>query len=203
VNKFSLTAKRLNTFFRILNIGLSVAAVACLVGLGILAVGAIFNLAPEQVATGYDLIDLGFIEFRLAESVMPDEHLTQLNAGIVVALSFVCIIIGKLGVGCIRKILEPMEQGAPFHSTVSANLKKLALLSVILGVLTGAIEQLYCMLQVRSCNLAELLLSENILHVTFHYTFDLDFLIIGAVLLLLSYVFRYGEELQQLSDETL
>lgn len=203
MNKFSITAKRLNIFFRILNIGLSIAAVACLVGLGILAVGAIFNLAPEQVGTGYDLIDLGFIEFQVSESVMPDEQITQLNAGIVVALSFVCILIGKLGVSCIRKILEPMEQGAPFHSAVSVNLKKLALLSVILGASTNIIEQVYCALQVRSCNLAELLLSENILHVTFNYTFDLDFLIIGAVLLLLSYVFRYGEELQKLSDETL
>ena len=35
------------------------------------------------------------------------------------------------------------------------------------------------------------------------FSVDLTFLVYWAILLLLSYVFRYGEELQQLSDETL
>ena len=37
----------------------------------------------------------------------------------------------------------------------------------------------------------------------FNFEFDLTFLVLWAVLTLTSYVFRYGEELQQLSDETL
>ena len=48
-----------------------------------------------------------------------------------------------------------------------------------------------------------LLLSEKISHVEFMFVFDLSFLVVYGVLLLLSYIFRYGEELQQLSDETL
>jgi hypothetical protein len=32
---------------------------------------------------------------------------------------------------------------------------------------------------------------------------DISFLICSGILLLLSYIFRYGSELQQLSDETL
>ena len=48
-----------------------------------------------------------------------------------------------------------------------------------------------------------LLLSEKIVHVDGMFTLDLAFLVYWAILLLLSYVFRYGEELQQLSDETL
>jgi len=35
------------------------------------------------------------------------------------------------------------------------------------------------------------------------FKIDLSFLIYWAILMLLSYVFRYGEQLQQLSDETL
>lgn len=203
MNQFSSTAKKLDVFFKIVNIALTVAIVTCLVGLAILAGGALFNLAPEQIGTGYDLVDLGFIEFRLTENVMPDERLTQLNAGITIVLALICLIIGKPAIACIRRILAPMIQGAPFHSTVSTNLKKLALLSVILGAADSIAEQISRALQVHSCNLGELLVSENISHVTFNYSFDLDFLMIGAALLLLSYVFRYGEELQALSDETL
>jgi len=39
--------------------------------------------------------------------------------------------------------------------------------------------------------------------VTGMFKIDLSFLIYWAILMLLSYVFRYGEQLQQLSDETL
>ena len=39
--------------------------------------------------------------------------------------------------------------------------------------------------------------------VTVSYTFDISFVIVFFLLLLVSYIFRYGAELQQLSDETL
>ena len=39
--------------------------------------------------------------------------------------------------------------------------------------------------------------------VTVNYTFDLGFVIVFFVLLLMSYIFSYGAQLQQLSDETL
>ena len=52
-------------------------------------------------------------------------------------------------------------------------------------------------------DLPALLISEKIVHIGSMFSVDLTFLIYWAILLLLSYVFRYGEELQQLSDETL
>lgn len=52
-------------------------------------------------------------------------------------------------------------------------------------------------------DVASLLVSEKILHVTVNFNIDLSFIIVAAVLLLMSYVFRYGEELQLMSDETL
>ena len=52
-------------------------------------------------------------------------------------------------------------------------------------------------------DLPGLLLSEKIIHEGGMVQVDLTFLIYWAILMLLSYVFRYGEGLQQLSDETL
>ena len=52
-------------------------------------------------------------------------------------------------------------------------------------------------------DLPALLVSEKIAHVGGLFEVDLSFLIYWAILMLLSYVFRYGEQLQQLSDETL
>ena len=44
---------------------------------------------------------------------------------------------------------------------------------------------------------------KNILAVIPDYRLELGFLIVFFVFLLASYIFRYGAELQQLSDETL
>ena len=56
---------------------------------------------------------------------------------------------------------------------------------------------------VHAFDLPSLLISEKITHITVSPNYDPTFLIYSAILLLLSYVFRYGQELQQLSDETL
>jgi hypothetical protein len=48
-----------------------------------------------------------------------------------------------------------------------------------------------------------LLISDKITHVGVNISFDPSFLIIPAVFFLLAYVFKYGEQLQTLSDETL
>ena len=52
-------------------------------------------------------------------------------------------------------------------------------------------------------DLPGLLISDKITHISGMFNVDLTFVIYWAILLLLSYVFRYGEQLQQLSDETL
>jgi len=51
--------------------------------------------------------------------------------------------------------------------------------------------------------LETLLISEKITHVDINLGFDLGVLIVPAVFFLLAYIFKYGEQLQVLSDETL
>ena len=88
-------------------------------------------------------------------------------------------------------------------AVVSTNLKKLAKLSINLGILFNIIKLSEQIMTVFVYNLPGLLVSEKITRVTGMFSVDLTFLVYWAILLLLSYVFRYGEELQQLSDETL
>ena len=91
----------------------------------------------------------------------------------------------------------------PFDSIVSTNLKKLAKLSIVIGILVNIIILSEQIMTVFIYDLPGLLISEKITHVTGMFKIDLTFLIYWAILMLLSYVFRYGESLQQLSDETL
>lgn len=203
MEKMQLTAKKLDTFFRILQIFISIALVASLVGLAIIGAYFLFDLSSAIIGTGYGSVEIGFLELEIAESYPLSRDVIILGAAGELALGFLCLLTGRVCIQCVRNILAPMAAGTPFSSEVSKNLGALARQSLSLGIKLNLMELLGNILAVQAYDLTGLLLSENITHVTANYTFDLGFVVVAAVFWLLSFVFRYGEQLQQLSDETL
>lgn len=203
MNKLSSTAKKLDTFFKVLQTCLNIAAVAVLVGLGIIGAGFLFHLDPGMIGTGYQNIDVGILSLEIAESYAPDKNLVLILLAVEMAIAFVSILIARCCNSCIRDILKPMISGEPFHSSVSESLKKLAryglVLCVVLNLANIAVTAMYSF----GFDLPGLLINDKVSSITIHSTFDLTFLLVAAALYLLSYIFRYGEQLQQLSDETL
>lgn len=197
------TASILDKILNLASIAIKIVSVALLVGLGILVAAFLFELPPYFVGTGYNHADLGFVTFTIAENYLPDHHVVWCEVAMEMLLSLFCMVPAHFSVKAIRNILAPMKNGEPFHNTISTNLKKLANYSCALGIglnLQNIISNIFL---VKAYDLHLLLLSEKVSHVEFMFVFDLGFLVIYGVLLLLSYIFRYGEELQQLSDETL
>ena len=203
MNNLTTTAKKLDAFFRILYIAVEILLVGALVGLAIIAATFLFKLNPDMVGTGYENIDVGFLELEIAPDYAPSKQLVLVEVAIQLGMSFLCALFGRISIQRIREMLQPMTQGEPFHSIVSQNLKKLSSLSIVLGIGLNLLQLVDQIMLVFTLDLPGLLLSEKIAHVTFNFSFDLTFLAIFALLRLLSYIFRYGEELQQLSDETL
>lgn len=196
-------AKRLDIFFCVLQIACTVAAVAALVALILTGACFLFGLDPEQIGTGYNALDIGFLELELAPGFAPDPHSVLKIASVDLAAGFIAALLGRLAMKRIRGLLAPMKMGMPFHESVADNLKQLALLSLIIGVVLNATKLVNYLLTNHYYHLTELLTGEGILQVHIHQDLDLTFLVISGILLLLSYVFRYGQSLQQLSDETL
>jgi len=196
------TAKALRGLFKVLSVILKIAMVVCMVGLVIIAAGLLFDLDPGMIGEGYENISLGVLEFSLADGYAPAPQtvLSQLAVEIVGALvvAFVC---GK-AIACVLEILDPMTEGKPFTNVISANLKKLSVYIIVMGVGVNLI-QLAETVMSSGHLLRPLLEGGAFTKVTIQYGFDLSFLVTASVLFLLSYIFRYGEELQQLSDETL
>lgn len=197
------TASVLDTILHILSIAISIGAVCCVVGLGIIAVGAIFDLPPQMIGTGFENADIGFMTVSVAPDQMPAFSVILGKIAAEIALSLLCLLVGKKMVTCFREILSPMKTGAPFHISVSGNLKKLAVYVCILGVVANVQDIVSNVLTVHAYDLANVMVNDQITHITIKNVFDLSFLFVAGILLLLSYVFRYGEELQKLSDETL
>ena len=203
MNNLSNTARKLDKVFEIAHIVLGALAIASIVGVALIAVAYIFKLDPQMIGTGYASFDVGFLELEVAEKYSPDKWLKLLQAAITLAAGCRLFYDGRKGVGYIREILQPMKEEKPFDRIVSTNLRKLARLSINLGILWNVIILAEQIMVIFVHNLPALLLSEKITHVGGMFNVDLTFLIYWAIFMLLSYVFSYGEGLQQLSDETL
>lgn len=203
MNNLSNTAKKLDKVLSIAHIVLGALAIACVTGVALIAIAYILKLEPSMVGTGYDKFEIGFLELTVAEAYAPDKWLVLLQTAITLLVTCRLMYDGRRGVSYIREILQPMTEEKPFASIVSTNLKKLAKLSIHLGILVNVLMLFQQIMSIFVYDFPGLLLSEKITHIGGMFTVDLSFLIYWAGLLLLSYVFRYGEELQQLSDETL
>lgn len=203
MKKLTNTAKKLDTFFKIMQAVLSALAIAAAVCTGLILIGWLFDFDPNVLATGYETLDIGFLELEIAGAHAPSQWIVLLQAGIILALCSVCCVLGHCEIKCIRAILHPMTEGQPFSSAISVNLKKLAVLSIFTGIAINCVDLAEQIILAVAYDLPGLLISEKITHIGINYTFDLTFLVYSAVLLLLSYVFSYGTQLQELSDETL
>lgn len=197
------TAKKLDTFFKVLQTCLNIAAIAVLAGLGVIAAGFLFQLDPDMLGRGYRSIDVGILSLEIAEGYAPDKNLVLVLTAVELVLAFVCLLIARRCNSCVRDILKPMISGEPFHRSVSESLKKLARCSLILWAVLNLANIAVTGMYAFGFDLPGLLISEKITHISIESTFDLSFLLVAAVLYLLSYIFRYGEQLQKLSDETL
>ena len=203
MNNLSTTAKKLDKVFEIAGVVLFAVAIACIVLFALIVLAYVLKWDPSMIGTGYENFNIGFLELTVAQAYAPDKWLVLLQAAITLAASFRLCYDGRRGTGYIRQILKPMMEERPFDGIVSTNLKKLARLSINLGVLANIIILSEQIMTVFVYNLPGLLVSEKITHVGGMFKIDLSFLIYWAILTLLSYVFSYGEGLQQLSDETL
>ena len=203
MNNLSNTAKKLDKVLEIAHIVLGALAIACIVGVALIAVAYILKMDPNMIGTGYEKFDIGVLELTVSDTYAPDKWLVLLQAAITLLVSCRLMYGSRKGVGYIREILLPMKEEKPFDSVVSTNLKKLARLSINLGILYNIIILSEQIMTVFVYDLPGLLISEKITHVGGMFHVDLTFVVCWASLLLLSYVFHYGEQLQQLSDETL
>jgi len=197
------TASILDKFLKILSICIKISAVAMVVGLCVIGISFLFDLPPQVVGTDYNQAHLGFVSFTVAEGVVPDHRILWGNTAMELFLTLLCLIPAHFIAKTLRSILAPMKDGEPFREGISKKLNYLARYTCSLGIALNLQNIISNILTTKAFDLPNLLHSDAITHVTFNFVFDLSFLVVAGILLLLSYVFQYGEQLQQLSDETL
>ena len=194
------TAKRLDKILKVVQIVNIVGGVLVIFGFLILNIAYLVN--SENVNTA-DIIKFSTGEFSL-------ELATGAEMGIDLAYGWVnCVWIVALlailwiGFRYVRKIMVPMMEGNPFDRSISDYLKKLSFLTLVYGIIGNMGAAMITSMKMNHYQLERLVDGKNILAIIPDYRLEIGFLIVFFVFLLASYIFRYGAELQQLSDETL
>jgi len=202
LTKLSSTAKKLDTFFKVLQkiVSISMIVLFCV----LTALTVVHFVVPDAViGTDLNTLDLGPVTIELAEQYTPSNGGILAYVWIYSIPAAICAAAVWFGLRHIRKVLAPMAEGSPFHPDTALHLKKLAYLSLVLGVVQNVGAFLETHTALRTFGLDRLTDSGVIRSLTVNYTLEMGFLVAFFLLLLMSYLFSYGAELQKLSDETL
>ena len=116
--------------------------------------------------------------------------------------SFVQTPVFCYGIYLLRKILAPIAQHRPFSGT-SSLMRQLGWTSIAMAAIRNLFDYGLVCLYETGMSVSRLFEGSAITEVHFCYEPDLTYILLAVVVFILSAVFRHGEELQQLSDETL
>lgn len=194
--------KKVSSAANVLYILARIASVCIVVGACIVLAASVllFAFSNDSMIEFDGSLDLGLLTFELADfdaSMIKSMFLCEMLPAIVL------LGYGWLVLRVIRQILAPMKDGLPFDGSISAKMKALCWLTIGGGVCSQLAGMAAGILMYKAYDFSTLFLNEHITHVNMNLEFDLGFVVLALIWYLLSCIFRYGEELQKQSDETL
>ena len=206
MNSISRTAKLLDRICGILYWVLLVGMVLCFFAVVLLAIPILGGTELFKDNQSYSL-SLGSLRLLLAPGVMagitaPGYEKNLLWTAIFALGSMPVYFVMLLTV---RDVLQPFIRKEPFHGMVAKDLKRLSILLLLNTVLNWIAAGLADHMTRTYLDIETLFPnSSQVISVNLASTaIELTPLLFAAALYLLSKVFLYGQELQQLSDETL
>ena len=197
-NKMTRVAKNLDIFA---NVGGKVTAGAGFVCVAVAVLTLIFG--GEMFSSGAITLDLDFVKLHLKNDTFVNEQFLKLYVvAATLGGSIICFLVSYI-CKLVRRILAPMKDGRPFEAGISENLKKIGLAVLVGGFLSEATGIGARLLLTKAYSIGALFSTVAIGKIEFVYTMNFDFVLLACVIFFLSYVFAYGQKLQQESDETL
>jgi len=158
------------------------------------------SISPEVFISGISLDNLYF--YSESGGITVSRHALRNMSLISLLVYFGQVPLMCWGLQILRRILRPMTHHRPFSGTGKL-LAKLGWVSLAVFAIENLTDYAMQYIMENQYRFADFFLGGHITKVTYEFQPDTTFLLIAAVVFLLSGVFRYGEELQQLSDETL
>ena len=148
-------------------------------------------------------LDFEFIRLHLAQEYQTITPMFRVYTAAILAMGAVYAAALMILSRMIRAILAPMKEGRPFESSVCASLKKIAYWVFAVGGISQVMQMISSALMMRAYPIDAVFSSSAVTQIEYSFSIDLSFLLAGFVVLFLSWVFAYGQTLQQEADETL
>lgn len=178
--------------------GTCLISVALLIGLSLFYA---FNKDVYNMLFGSIRIDYLQLTFNDDSALSKDKMSIWLPLIFLITAIFVFIIYKA--VQTIESICTITMNHTPFDVRVSNHMKNLAKYILVGGIVFNILEVCRIMQFKQTINFDLLFNTKYVTQINFDIRLHLSFLVFVALIYLLSYIFRYGQELQQLSDETL
>ena len=180
-----------NVFFWLTIVATCVLVVASVVLL-------ILNIPPETLEIGIITFDLNTDAVNFNNFKLKFLMITQMLSAIVSCV-FSVFICKKL-----KDILRPIKNGEPFMDSAGKNVRKLGNIMLIFGI-ASAIAQIVSTiaLEIFMGDYGYIFANDYILSCSIINKYDISWVIGALFMYLLGFIFDYGKQLQELSDETL
>lgn len=200
MEKLMKTSKTVDNILMIAYKLMQVAGIILLVSIGICIVAQFVDKLPMAELTSVSVSD---VELTFKEPMLIDSSKAVIEMVVTLVVALLVIGITCYMIKLLRKVLAPMIVGQPFDGTVSKNIKKLGIAVIVNGLAIDIAESVMSSMAFYMYDIAELILSDNVSKIMVNSEISLDSILVGVMVIMLSYVFRYGEQLQQQADETL
>ena len=197
-NKMLKTASVLDKITKILGGIARVCGFVCLVFVVLVLV-----LGEAVFVPSSNVLELGFVEFQLStdyQSISPAVKTYTVISLLIASVScFIFYFIMKY----LRAVLSSVKEGRPFEKAVCDSFRKLGILSLAGGLVYELSSWGQQLMLLNAYPMDEIFASPAITGMQINFIMDPGFILISLVFFLLSWIFAYGNELQQQSDETL
>ena len=148
-------------------------------------------------------LDLDFVKLYLSEEYKQVTGWVQVYMVLTLLVGSVVCFAVWYGIKYLRMILAPMKMGRPFEEENPGCLRKIAWITLGVGAVTQIAGIIEHVLLTKIYPLEQILTSEAIEKIEVMNVVDFTFVFIFGMLMLLSYIFAYGQTLQKEADETL
>jgi len=203
MNKMINTAKFINAFVKVIQILAIIAIILC-------AILCITSLISPSTITNFLTNSVTRLNFGSMSLELNDKGIALLNDNInqLIILSIIpsIIMMIMINIGCIyaKKIISPIKNGeTPFYQGNHQNIFKLGWTLLIGGLLQELCMQISFNSMINIMGIENFFNTNLISNITMNQSYSLSPVLVSVVVFLLGYIFKYGEQLQKESDETL
>ena len=183
---------------------LKVVRQVCLISFALsIGLSLFYAFNKDVYNTLFGSIRIDFLQLIFKDDTALHKDSMSMWLPLILLIIAILIFIIYKSIQTIESICKIAMDHTPFDVRVANHIKNLAKYTLAGGIVFNILEVCRVMYFKQIINFDLLFNTKYVTQINFGIRLHLSFLVFAALIYLLSYIFRYGQELQQLNDETL